>query len=130
MGQDLPDHLGIFDAGDDPDLPTAGRTGLDVDAEHALQALRLRLMAAWRCGGVFSRPSAVDSVLLPLPRFAGVTTARCLLFGANTPWNRVYAETGTMHSSIGGPLAEADNMELELRIVRALPGKPADDRWP
>ena len=23
--------------------------------------------------------------LLPLPRFAGVTNARCLLFGANTP---------------------------------------------
>jgi len=55
-----------------------------------------QVMAAWRCGGVFSRPSAVDSGLLPLPRFAGVTRARCLLFGANTPWNRVYAHIGTM----------------------------------
>ena len=100
MGQDLLDHLGIFDAGDDPDRPTAGRAGLDVDAEYALQALRLRLMAAWRCGGVFSRPSAVDSGLLPLPRFAGVTRARCLLFGANTPWNRVRLNLGLGTSAI------------------------------
>jgi len=27
--------------------------------------------------GVFSKPSSVDSDLLALPRFAGVTTARC-----------------------------------------------------
>jgi hypothetical protein len=91
VGQDILDHLEIFD---DPDHPTAGRTGLDVDAEHALQALCLRLMAAWRSAGVFSRPSTVDSRLLPLPRFAGVTTARCLLFGANTPWNRVRLTLG------------------------------------
>ena len=68
--------------------------------------------------------------MAPFPRFAGVTDARYLLFGANTPWKRVYAESQTMRSSIGGPLAEADNREAELRIVRALPGKPADDRWP
>ena len=61
---------------------------VDVDAKYTLQALRLRLMAARRCAGASSTPASVDSGLLALPRFAGVTTARCLLFGANTPWKR------------------------------------------
>lgn len=34
-----------------------------------------------------------------------------------------------MRSSIRGPPAGAHNVEAELRIVRALPGKPAGDRW-
>jgi hypothetical protein len=38
--QDLPDHHRILDAGDDPDGPTAGLAGLNVDIEHPLQALR------------------------------------------------------------------------------------------
>jgi hypothetical protein len=38
--------------------------------------------------------------LLPLPRFAGVTRARCLLFGANTPWNRVRLTLGLGTSAI------------------------------
>ena len=48
-----------------------------------------------RCAQVISLyPSADDSVLfvfdnprllVPLPRFAGVTLTRCLLFGARTP---------------------------------------------
>ena len=53
-----------------------------------------QVMAAWRCAGASSTPSSVDSGLLPLPRFAGVTTARYLLFGANTPWNRVRLTLG------------------------------------
>ena len=32
--------------------------------------------------------------LLPLPRPEGVTSARCLLLGANTPWNRVRLTRG------------------------------------
>jgi hypothetical protein len=32
--------------------------------------------------------------LFPFPRLAGVTTARCLLFGANTPWKRVRLTLG------------------------------------
>jgi hypothetical protein len=50
---------------------------VDVDAEYILQALRLRLMAARRSAGVFSKPSPADSGLRALPRFAGVTRARC-----------------------------------------------------
>ncbi len=42
-----------------------------------------QLIEARRCAGV-DGPS-VTLALLPLPRFAGVTNARCLLLGANTP---------------------------------------------
>ena len=63
------------------------------------------------------------AALVPKPRVNLTHLCRCL-------HRRVYAESQTMRSSIGGPLAEADNREAELRIVRALPGKPADDRWP
>ena len=41
-----------------------------------------------RCAGVFSSCSSA-TFCRPLPRLAGVTQARCLLFGANTPWKRV-----------------------------------------
>ena len=39
-GWNLLDHRWVFDAGDDPQRPAAGRTGLDVDAEDAFQPLR------------------------------------------------------------------------------------------
>jgi len=61
-------------------------------------SLCAQVMATWRCAGVCSSwPSAV--FWQPLPRFAGVTRARCLLFGwsgipANTPWNRVRLTLG------------------------------------
>ena len=48
-----------------------------------------QVIAARRSAGVGSCPSSVAWRLLPLPRFAGVTKARCWLFGANTPWKRV-----------------------------------------
>ena len=40
MGQNLVDHRRILDAGNDPQRPAAGRTGVDVDAEVAFQPLR------------------------------------------------------------------------------------------
>jgi len=40
VGEDLLDDVGIFDARDDPHRPAAGRTGLDVDPENPLEALR------------------------------------------------------------------------------------------
>jgi hypothetical protein len=40
VGENLLDHRGVFDAGADPQRPAAGRTGLDVDAEEAFEALR------------------------------------------------------------------------------------------
>ena len=44
--------------------------------------------------GVWSCVSFVALVLLPLPRLAGVTSDRYLLFGANTPWKRVRLTSG------------------------------------
>src|SRR5690606_36605002 len=41
---------------------------------------------ARRCAGVAG--SSATLTLLPLPRFDGVTNARCRLLGANTPWKR------------------------------------------
>ena len=69
---------------------------------HSLQVsmsmLNTRLR---RCAQVIdARRSAGDGrstttlALLPLPRFAGVTNARCLLLGANTPWKRVRLTLG------------------------------------
>ena len=34
LGENLVDHDRVFDAGDDPQSPAAGRTGLDVDAKR------------------------------------------------------------------------------------------------
>ncbi len=39
MRENLLDHHRVLDAGDDPERATTGRTGLDVDAEDAHQAL-------------------------------------------------------------------------------------------
>ncbi len=85
VSEDFLDHRRILDAGNDPDGATAGSAGLDVDVEHPFQALRLSLIDARRSLGVFSCPSSHALGLLPFPRFAGVTRARCLLLGANTP---------------------------------------------
>jgi hypothetical protein len=40
VGDDLPDHLRVLDAGNYPHRSTAGRTGLDVEAEDSFQSLR------------------------------------------------------------------------------------------
>ena len=40
VSEDLLDHHRVLDAGDDAHRPAAHRAGLDVDAEHALEALR------------------------------------------------------------------------------------------
>ena len=46
-----------------------------------------QLIAAWRATGVAS--SGLGALaLFPRPRRAGVTSARCWLLGANTPWAR------------------------------------------
>ena len=85
MVEDLTDDVGILDAGVNLDVPAAGLAGLDVDIEHALEALRSRLMAARRSADLVSSGACDARALLPLPRFAGVTRARCALLGANTP---------------------------------------------
>ena len=94
MSEYLLDDVGVLNAGDDPHRTAAGRTGLDVDPEHPLEALRLRLIAARRSAGVRSSGSAIVVCGPPFPRLPGVTRARYLLFGANTPWNRVRLTRG------------------------------------
>jgi hypothetical protein len=85
VGEDLLDQHRSFDAGDDLDGAAAAVAGLDVDVEYALQALRLRLMVARRSADVVTSGASAVRALLPLPRLAGVTCARCALLGANTP---------------------------------------------
>ena len=102
VGEDLLDHLRVFDAGDDLDAAAASLTGLDVDVEYPLQAQRLKLMAARRSAGVVSSGTSDALALLPLPRLAGVTRARCALLGANTPWNRVRLTLGLGTSATSG----------------------------
>ena len=46
------------------------------------------VIEARRSAGVCSCVSSGVWFFLPFPRFAGVTRARYLLWGANTPWNR------------------------------------------
>ena len=48
VGEDLLDDLRILDARDDPHRPAAGRTGLDIDPEDPLEALR-----PGHCGAAF-----------------------------------------------------------------------------
>jgi len=40
VGEDLLDDVGTLDVRDDPRRPAAGRTGLDIDLEDPLDALR------------------------------------------------------------------------------------------
>lgn len=40
MAEDLPDHRGVLDTRDHPDLAPARRAGLDLEAEHPFQPLR------------------------------------------------------------------------------------------
>jgi hypothetical protein len=89
VGQNLLNHQRIFDAGDDLDVVAAGLAGLDVDVEYALEALRLRLMAARRSAGEVSSGAFDAFALLPLPRLVGVTRARWALLEVNTAWNRI-----------------------------------------
>ena len=58
MRQDALDHGRIFDAGNDLHLPATGFADLDIDLEHALQTLRLMLIAAWRSAGASSAVTA------------------------------------------------------------------------
>jgi hypothetical protein len=71
MVQYLPDDHGVFDTSNDVHgrtnavgawmlrnshlrATTAGPAGFNVNIEHSFQSLSLRLIATWRCVGVFS----------------------------------------------------------------------------
>ena len=79
MGEYLADDVGIFDAGDDLHGIAAGLAGFDIDAEYALKPLGPCHgdTATWRSAGVWSCVAWVVVVLRPLPRPAGVVSARC-----------------------------------------------------
>ena len=92
MGENLINDHWIFNAGDDPHRPAAFTAGLDVDIKHPLETSPpgayfwcAQFIDARRSAGVCSWPASVALGFFPLPRLAGVTAARCLLFGANTP---------------------------------------------
>jgi hypothetical protein len=85
VGQDLLNHHRVFDAGGDLDAAAAGLAALDVDVEYALEALSLRLIAARRSAGDVSSGACDALALLPLPRLAGVTRARCALILIEAP---------------------------------------------
>ena len=67
--EDPLDHRRVLDAGDDPDLSTTGRTGLDVDVEDPLQALRPEpapdLIRGHRCAAFGGRLWLIRSLGLP-----------------------------------------------------------------
>ena len=99
VGQYLIDYRRVFNAGNHLHRATAFTAGLNVDIEHPLETSPpgayfwcAQLIDARRSAEVCSWPSSETLGLLPLPRLAGVTAARRLLFGANTPWKRVYAD--------------------------------------
>jgi len=82
--KDLLDHLRVFDTGDHLHRPGAFPAGLDIDVENTLEPLCPCHRRSAGVGG-----SSPTHALHPLPRFGGVTSARCLQFGASTPWKRV-----------------------------------------
>ena len=50
VGEDRLEHDRVLDAGNDPHCPTAGRTGLDGNAEHPFQSFESgRRMSVSRC---------------------------------------------------------------------------------
>jgi len=57
--------------------------------------------------------SFATPVFLPLPRLAGVTLARYLLLGANTPWKRV-------RLTLGLGISET-NLEIKSRLAALVP---------
>ena len=74
-----------FDNRDYPDSTTTRFAGRNINIECLLQPLRLGHRGVTFVGRTTFCITYLK--LLPLPRFAGVIKARCLLFGANTPWN-------------------------------------------
>jgi hypothetical protein len=76
-----------------PEAPTFGEHPLKTSPPGAYFWCA-QLIDARRSAGVCSSPASVAFGLFPLPRLAGVTNARCWLFGANTPWKRVRLTRG------------------------------------
>ena len=67
-----------------PKAPTSDEHPLETGPPGAYFCCA-QLIDARRSAGVCSWPSPVALGLLPLPRLAGVTNPRCLLFGSEYP---------------------------------------------
>ena len=72
--------------------PQAGQVWISIPKTRFRRCAQV--IAARRSAGVGSCGSVGVACSPPLPRFAGVTRARYLLFGANTPWKRVRLTRG------------------------------------
>jgi len=80
-----------------------------------------QLMATWRAVAGFPAPSSACG-LLPLPRPAGVTAARNLLCGANTPWYRVRCIRGGTDPRFNGAFTGIETDENGALMYTALFG--------
>jgi hypothetical protein len=76
--ESLLDHREIFDAGDDPQRPTADRTGLD--AEDAFKALCSETSAFWRRGRIAAASQQDRSVEHAIPTGSSHQTNGSSLF--------------------------------------------------
>ena len=123
VGQYVLDHHRVFNASDDLDVAAAALAGLighipvparfaavydcanrlscrfvNINVEHAFEALRLKLMATRRPAGVVFSVACDAPAVLPWPRLEGVTRARCALLGAQVDylaaWKRVRLTRG------------------------------------
>lgn len=65
-----------------------------MSISNTLFSLCIQVMATWRSVGALSFHALAVWALWPFPRLAGVTCIRCLLLGANTPWNLVKLTLG------------------------------------
>ncbi len=81
------------DAGDDPHRPATGPAGLDVDAEYALQALRLRYCAFHRSKLYYCRFRDLFFVTFRAQRNRSINTQETLgvygFLGAFGLWNLI-----------------------------------------
>jgi len=99
MLEDSFDDHWVLNTGNDLHAPAIVPAGLYVDPEYTFQTLGLSLMAACRSDAVLT----VSQQQYRGPR-PGVTCARKLLLGANTPSKRVRFTRGQPFAAIGAPM--------------------------
>ena len=80
----LLNHQRVINACDDLNRPVRFPAGQDIDVEHPLETLR-PAHGRPSFGGGLMLPSSVTLGSLPILYLPGVTHARCLRLGANTP---------------------------------------------
>jgi len=76
-----------------------------------------QVIAARRSAGVGSSESPCARRSPPLPRLAGVTRARCLLLGANTPWKRVRLTLGLGTKAASRAMKSSGSVRHEVARV-------------